>query len=184
MSYSNESWIFSFHPSLLRTAGKYSVIAPPSLSVCVCRFVCRSPCPSLASVRNSNKMQFQGSGFVITREAAQRIIENICSFPHFTLDDVFMGILANCLGIRLKHLSGFDCYIADKFVVFHYQWTRYSTEQLRHVWRTVNKSVWIRISDYVCVRSSHALIQNDASPHLQYTSAKYDFCRRAIRTPK
>uniref|UniRef100_F1LAC4 Hexosyltransferase n=1 Tax=Ascaris suum TaxID=6253 RepID=F1LAC4_ASCSU len=83
----------------------------------------------------------QGSGFVITREAAQRIIENICSFPHFTLDDVFMGILANCLGIRLKHLSGFDCYIADKFVVFHYQWTRYSTEQLRHVWRTVNKSV-------------------------------------------
>ncbi|KHN76162.1 Lactosylceramide 1,3-N-acetyl-beta-D-glucosaminyltransferase B [Toxocara canis] len=83
----------------------------------------------------------QGSSFVMTRQAAQRIIENICLFPQFPLDDVFMGILANCLGIRLEHLDGFDRHIADQFIVFHYQWSRYSPQRMKRIWESVNKNI-------------------------------------------
>ncbi|VDN08137.1 unnamed protein product [Thelazia callipaeda] len=80
----------------------------------------------------------QGGGFIITREAALRVIENICSFPSFYLDDVFMGILANCLGIKMEHINGFDKSYPSKFITFHHQWHRYSVKQLQLLYHTIN----------------------------------------------
>ncbi|KAM3728351.1 Lactosylceramide 1,3-N-acetyl-beta-D-glucosaminyltransferase [Dirofilaria immitis] len=77
----------------------------------------------------------QGSGLIITREAAQRIVSNICSFPRFNLDDVFMGILASCLSINMEHVDGFDDYDSNSFIIFHYQWSRYPVTQLNFLYK-------------------------------------------------
>uniref|UniRef100_A0A1I7VJY2 Hexosyltransferase n=1 Tax=Loa loa TaxID=7209 RepID=A0A1I7VJY2_LOALO len=78
----------------------------------------------------------QGSGFIVTRKAAQRIVDGICSFPRFNLDDVFMGILARCLSINMKHSNGFDEYDSNNgFIIFHYQWSRYSVAQLNFLYQ-------------------------------------------------
>ncbi|CAG9540835.1 unnamed protein product [Cercopithifilaria johnstoni] len=78
----------------------------------------------------------QGSGLIVTREAAQRIVDGICSFPLFNLDDVFMGILASCLSINLEHSDGFDENDSNNsFIIFHYQWLRYSVAQLNSLYQ-------------------------------------------------
>ncbi|VDO24718.1 unnamed protein product [Brugia timori] len=82
----------------------------------------------------------QGSGLIITREAAQRILDGICSFPLFNLDDVFMGILARCLSINMEHYDGFDEHHSDNtFIVFHYQWARYSVARLHFLYKKALK---------------------------------------------
>ncbi|VDK72881.1 unnamed protein product [Litomosoides sigmodontis] len=82
----------------------------------------------------------QGSGVIATREAAQRILTDICSFPRFNLDDVFMGILARCLGINMEHSEGFDENNANNdFIIFHYQWLRRSAAQLNSLYRKTIK---------------------------------------------
>ncbi|OZC04832.1 hypothetical protein X798_08197 [Onchocerca flexuosa] len=77
----------------------------------------------------------QGSGHIITREAAQRIVGGICSFPQFNLDDVFMGILASCLSVNMEHSDGFDEHDSNSFIIFHYQWSRYSVPQLHFLYK-------------------------------------------------
>lgn len=71
----------------------------------------------------------------MTRDAAQRIVHGICSFPRFDLDDVFMGILASCLGINMEHSDGFDQHNPSNFVIFHYQWSRFSAAQLKVLYK-------------------------------------------------
>ncbi|KAL3990332.1 Galactosyltransferase family protein [Acanthocheilonema viteae] len=78
----------------------------------------------------------QGSGLIVTREAAQRIVDGICSFPRFNLDDVLMGILASCLSINMEHSDGFDENdSSNNFIIFHYQWLRYSVAQLNSLYQ-------------------------------------------------
>uniref|UniRef100_A0A914E0Y3 Hexosyltransferase n=1 Tax=Acrobeloides nanus TaxID=290746 RepID=A0A914E0Y3_9BILA len=50
----------------------------------------------------------QGSSFIISREAASEISQRICDFPFVHLDDIMMGVVTNCLGIRNVHKEGFD----------------------------------------------------------------------------
>uniref|UniRef100_A0A0N5BAR9 Hexosyltransferase n=1 Tax=Strongyloides papillosus TaxID=174720 RepID=A0A0N5BAR9_STREA len=83
----------------------------------------------------------QGSSFIINRSAASLIHKNICKFPFVHLDDVFMGIITNCLGIHNHHEEGFDHHVLDKFVVFHYQYIRYSATQLMHFWNKIKKEL-------------------------------------------
>ncbi|KAI1716387.1 galactosyltransferase domain-containing protein [Ditylenchus destructor] len=72
----------------------------------------------------------QGSSFVISASAARDILNRICDFPFIHLDDIMMGVVTNCLQIRNIHRSGFDHYIPNDFVVFHYQYSRYTAERL------------------------------------------------------
>uniref|UniRef100_A0A0R3RTW0 Hexosyltransferase n=1 Tax=Elaeophora elaphi TaxID=1147741 RepID=A0A0R3RTW0_9BILA len=83
----------------------------------------------------------QGSGVIVTRKAAQRIVDGICSLPRFNLDDVFMGILASCLSINMEHSDGFDEHDSNNsFIIFHYQWSRYSVPQLNFLYhKTIRK---------------------------------------------
>uniref|UniRef100_A0A0N4Z5U6 Hexosyltransferase n=1 Tax=Parastrongyloides trichosuri TaxID=131310 RepID=A0A0N4Z5U6_PARTI len=83
----------------------------------------------------------QGSSFIINRPAAELIHKNICKFPFLHLDDVFMGIITNCLGIQNRHEEGFDHHILNKFVVFHYQYLRYSAPQLMNFWKKIEKDL-------------------------------------------
>jgi len=80
----------------------------------------------------------QGSSFMISREAAARIVESICRFPFVHLDDVLMGIVTNCLSIRNIHSEGFDQHnLNDDFIVFHYQYTRYSASRMMELFHSV-----------------------------------------------
>ncbi|CAD5234560.1 unnamed protein product [Bursaphelenchus xylophilus] len=73
----------------------------------------------------------QGSSFVISRPAAASILNHICEFPFVHLDDIMMGIVSNCLNIRNVHRDGFDQHYLERFTVFHYQYSRYSTQEMR-----------------------------------------------------
>ncbi|KAK0402868.1 hypothetical protein QR680_016584 [Steinernema hermaphroditum] len=77
----------------------------------------------------------QGSSFIITRSAAQRILDGICEVPAIHLDDVMMGVVANCLRVELRHNEGFDHHTLDEFVVFHYQYSRFSAAEMHALWR-------------------------------------------------
>ncbi|TKR79798.1 hypothetical protein L596_013965 [Steinernema carpocapsae] len=77
----------------------------------------------------------QGSSFIITRTAAQRILNGICEIPAIHLDDVMMGVVANCLRVDLRHNEGFDHHTLDEYVVFHYQYSRYSVAEMFALWR-------------------------------------------------
>uniref|UniRef100_A0A914VA23 Hexosyltransferase n=1 Tax=Plectus sambesii TaxID=2011161 RepID=A0A914VA23_9BILA len=81
----------------------------------------------------------QGSSFIISADAARQVIEQICKFPFVHLDDIMMGIMANCLDIEMRHKFGFDRHVLDQFVVYHYQWSRFSPEKMREQWRRANK---------------------------------------------
>lgn len=68
------------------------------------------------------------------------MLAGICSFPRFNLDDVFMGILAKCLSINMEHSEGFDENNPNSnFIIFHYQWLRYSAAQLNSLYRKTIK---------------------------------------------
>uniref|UniRef100_A0A1I8A1F2 Hexosyltransferase n=1 Tax=Steinernema glaseri TaxID=37863 RepID=A0A1I8A1F2_9BILA len=77
----------------------------------------------------------QGSSFIISRSAAQRVLDGICDVPAIHLDDVMMGVVANCLRLELRHNEGFDHHTLDKFVVFHYQYSRFSAAEMLARWR-------------------------------------------------
>ncbi|KAI6205254.1 Glycosyl transferase, family 31-containing protein [Aphelenchoides besseyi] len=83
----------------------------------------------------------QGSSFVISRSAAAKILKHICDFPFVHLDDIMMGIVSNCLDIRNVHRDGFDQHTLDKFTVFHYQYARYTTEQMRDSFTLIKHSM-------------------------------------------
>lgn len=77
---------------------------------------------------------------MISKSAAAKILRHICEFPFVNLDDVMTGIVSNCLGIRSVHRDGFDQPTLDQFTVFHYQYSRYSTEQMRDSYAMVTAS--------------------------------------------
>uniref|UniRef100_A0AC35TTW0 MFS domain-containing protein n=1 Tax=Rhabditophanes sp. KR3021 TaxID=114890 RepID=A0AC35TTW0_9BILA len=83
----------------------------------------------------------QGSSFIINRPAAQLIHDNICRFPFVHLDDVFMGIITNCLEIKNQHEEGFDHHWLTEFVVFHYQYSRYTANQMRSFWKQIQNKL-------------------------------------------
>jgi len=64
------------------------------------------------------------------------VTENVCRFPLVPLDDVMLGIVLSCSPIRVQHVDGFDRHIFDQFIVFHYQWRRYSARELTNLWNT------------------------------------------------
>ncbi|CAB3400762.1 unnamed protein product [Caenorhabditis bovis] len=78
----------------------------------------------------------QGSSFVLSKEGAKLLVKNVCKVPLIHLDDVFMGVLANCAGLKLKHSDGFDKHIFENFVVYHYQYSRHSADYLQSLWNT------------------------------------------------
>uniref|UniRef100_A0A0K0D230 Hexosyltransferase n=1 Tax=Angiostrongylus cantonensis TaxID=6313 RepID=A0A0K0D230_ANGCA len=79
----------------------------------------------------------QGSSFILSRKAAQVLLENFCRTPYVHLDDVMMGIVASCTRLQQLHHSGFDKHILEDFVVYHYQYTRHSAQQLRQLWSSI-----------------------------------------------
>uniref|UniRef100_A0A7E4UTX4 Hexosyltransferase n=1 Tax=Panagrellus redivivus TaxID=6233 RepID=A0A7E4UTX4_PANRE len=76
----------------------------------------------------------QGSSFIISRAAMTSLLNHICQFPFVHLDDVLMGIMTNCLNIRLIHREGFDRHVLDVFSVFHYQYSRYTADEMTVLW--------------------------------------------------
>ncbi|KAE9549272.1 hypothetical protein FO519_007522 [Halicephalobus sp. NKZ332] len=80
----------------------------------------------------------QGSSFIISREAAETLVKNICEFPFVHLDDIMMGIVAHCLNLKLLHREGFDKHILDRFTVYHYQYSRHSAKDLASMWNSLN----------------------------------------------
>lgn len=76
----------------------------------------------------------QGSSFVLSRQAAKLLVENVCKVPMVHLDDVYMGVLSNCAGLKLVHNNGFDRHIFEDFVVYHYQYSRHSANYLETLW--------------------------------------------------
>lgn len=52
-----------------------------------------------------------------------------------------MGIVSNCLDIRNVHREGFDQHTLDQFTVFHYQYARYTTEQMRDSFTLIKHSM-------------------------------------------
>ncbi|KAF1749027.1 hypothetical protein GCK72_025494 [Caenorhabditis remanei] len=77
----------------------------------------------------------QGSSFVLSKDGAKLLVENVCKVPMVHLDDVFMGVLSNCVGLGLIHNEGFDKHIFDDFVVYHYQYSRHSAKYLESLWQ-------------------------------------------------
>ncbi|CAI5455878.1 unnamed protein product [Caenorhabditis angaria] len=78
----------------------------------------------------------QGSSFVLSKEGAKLLVDNVCKVPMVHLDDVFMGVLSNCANLRLIHNEGFDKHIFDDFVVYHYQYSRHSANYLESLWNS------------------------------------------------
>ncbi|CAD6187193.1 unnamed protein product [Caenorhabditis auriculariae] len=78
----------------------------------------------------------QGSSFLLSREGASLLLENVCKAPLVHLDDVFMGVLANCAGLKLIHSEGFDQHVFEDFVVYHYQYSRHSAAHLSSLWQS------------------------------------------------
>lgn len=76
---------------------------------------------------------------MISRGAASKILDRICDFPSIHLDDVMMGIITNCLNIRNLHHDGFDHHFPDNFVVFHYQFRRYTADEMYKIYNKVKK---------------------------------------------
>ncbi|ULT84351.1 hypothetical protein L5515_019046 [Caenorhabditis briggsae] len=83
----------------------------------------------------------QGSSFVLSKEGAKLLVENVCKVPMVHLDDVFMGVLSNCVGLGLIHNEGFDKHIFDDFVVYHYQYSRHSAKYLESLWQNSEMSL-------------------------------------------
>ncbi|KAI6191842.1 Glycosyl transferase, family 31-containing protein [Aphelenchoides bicaudatus] len=83
----------------------------------------------------------QGSSFVISKHAAAKILRHICEFPFVHLDDVMMGIVSNCLDIRNVHRDGFDQHTLDEFTVFHYQYSRFTTKQMRDSFTLIRHTI-------------------------------------------
>ncbi|CAJ0947243.1 unnamed protein product, partial [Mesorhabditis belari] len=83
----------------------------------------------------------QGSSFVISRGAARALLNNICRFPWIHLDDIHVGVMSSCLGIDLIHFDGFDQHTFDRFVVFHYQYSRNSAGYLKSLWENSELSM-------------------------------------------
>ncbi|KAK6759952.1 hypothetical protein RB195_021484 [Necator americanus] len=79
----------------------------------------------------------QGSSFILSREAAQVLLENICKTPFVHLDDILMGIIASCTRLKQLHHGGFDKHIFEDFVVYHYQYSRHSPLHLRQLWSSI-----------------------------------------------
>ncbi|KJH43803.1 N-acetyllactosaminide 3-alpha-galactosyltransferase [Dictyocaulus viviparus] len=79
----------------------------------------------------------QGSSFILSRDAARVLLENICQIPFVHLDDVMMGIVASCTRLKLLHHNGFDKHTLANFVVYHYQYTRHSALHLRQLWSSI-----------------------------------------------
>ncbi|EYB96329.1 hypothetical protein Y032_0151g2811 [Ancylostoma ceylanicum] len=82
----------------------------------------------------------QGSSFILSREAARVLLENICKTPFVHLDDILMGIIASCTRLEQIHHGGFDKHTFDDFVVYHYQYSRHSPFYLRQLWSSISAS--------------------------------------------
>ncbi|XGW04122.1 hypothetical protein V3C99_015349 [Haemonchus contortus] len=80
----------------------------------------------------------QGSSFILSRNAAQVLIENVCKTPFVHLDDILMGIIASCARLEQLHHGGFDKHILADFVVYHYQYSRHSPRHLRQLWSSIS----------------------------------------------
>ena len=83
----------------------------------------------------------QGSSFIISRKAATEILHHVCDFPFVHLDDIMMGVVANCAGTQLLHREGFDHHFLNRFTVFHYQYSRYTASQMRLLWKQIKDSL-------------------------------------------
>ncbi|VDM75012.1 unnamed protein product [Strongylus vulgaris] len=82
----------------------------------------------------------QGSSFILSRSAAQLLLDNICKTPFVHLDDILMGIIASCARLQLVHHDGFDKHTFENFVVYHYQYSRHSPSHLQQLWNSLNAS--------------------------------------------
>ncbi|CAI4225433.1 unnamed protein product [Auanema sp. JU1783] len=78
----------------------------------------------------------QGSSFILSREGARLLLDTVCKVPFVHLDDIFVGVISNCISLHQIHHDGFDKHTFSDFVVYHYQYSRHSPEYLEELWHS------------------------------------------------